>query len=417
VRARKRVGLVRARRAVGLTQEEAAYRLDVDRTTIGRWESGESEPLPWIRPKLANLLGVTLARLEQLLLEVDTQTDPSAAEGGDRRDLDEHRHAVPANPEDQERVALAARHPRRVDAATVGALADVLAATRRVEDRIGSAAVLPGVGTNLALVHSLLADARHPIRDQVGSLAGELHQYQGWLLTQTGCPEQAQAELDAALALGVEFDDPDLASHALFLKSHLAWILDDPQGVIALSRAASRDPRVFVAQHAENAYYEARGWAMLGELTEVHRDLRRADEFAERAVARQAEAPPSLYWCGSGYFTLERGSAWHTLKDARFAERAATEIINGLREMPEAERDSEWATIYHVRAAEAFTTAGQAERAVAHARQALVVCRATCSTRLARALQRAQTQMRNTWPTHAPIRELADDVRLLTGAR
>ncbi|MGH4006839.1 MAG: helix-turn-helix domain-containing protein [Pseudonocardiaceae bacterium] len=59
--------------------------------------------------------------------------------------------SVPADPEDRERVALAARHPRRVDAAMVSALADVLTATRRLEDQIGSAAVLPGIRSNGAL--------------------------------------------------------------------------------------------------------------------------------------------------------------------------------------------------------------------------------------------------------------------------
>jgi hypothetical protein len=133
---------------------------------------------------------------------------------------------VPAGPEDRERVALAARHPRRVDAAAVSALADVLAATRRLEDQIGSIAVLPGVRGNCALARNLLADARPSIRDQVGSLAGELHQYLGWLLAETGHTEQARAEFDAALALGLEIDNPDLTSLALSFKGHLAWMLD-----------------------------------------------------------------------------------------------------------------------------------------------------------------------------------------------
>lgn len=324
---------------------------------------------------------------------------------------------APANPEDRERVALAARCPRRVDAATVCALADVLAATRRLEDRIGSAAVLPGIRSNRALACSLLADARPPIRDQVGSLAGELHQYLGWLLVETGHPEQARAEYDAALALGVEIDDPGLTSLALSYKGHLAWILDDPRGVIALSRGARRDRRVFVGQHAYNAYQEARGWAMVGELAEVDRTLGHAEELAERAVARQADAPPNMYWYGSGFFTLQRGLTWHTLRDARFAERAATELTNGLRELPEAERHSEWAAFFTVAAAEAFTTAGDAELAIAHARQALAVCRTTRSTHLARLLHRAHTQMHDAWPTHAPVRELGDEIHPLSSAR
>jgi hypothetical protein len=42
--------------------------------------------------------------------------------------------------------------------------------------------------------------------------------------------------------------------------------------------------------------------------------LGRADELAERAVARHAEAPPNMYWYSSGFFTLQRGFTWHTLK-------------------------------------------------------------------------------------------------------
>jgi len=319
--------------------------------------------------------------------------------------------AAPADPEDRERVTLAARQPRRVDAATVGALAEVLAAIRRLEDQVGSAAVLPGVRNHRALACSLLADARGPVRDRVGALAGELHHYLGWLLAETRHFEAAQRELDAALALGVEFDDPDLTSLALSYKGYLAWMLDDSQGAITLSRAAHRDERVFVAQHAYNTYQEARGWAMVGERAEVDRLLGRADELAERAVARQADAPPNMYWYSSGFFTLQRGLTWHTLGDPRVAQRAATELINGLHEMPDAERDSEWAAIFTVAAAEAFTTAGDAELALAHACQALVVCRATRSTRLAGALQRAHTQMRDTWPTHAAVRELGDELR------
>jgi hypothetical protein len=324
---------------------------------------------------------------------------------------------VPADPEDRERVALAARHPRRVDAATVCALADVLATTRRLEDQIGSAAVLPGIRSNRALARSLLADARLPIRDRVAALAGELHQYLGWLLSETGHTEQVRAEFDAALALGVEIDAPDLTSLVLSFKGHLAWMLDDPHGVIALSCGARRDKRVFVAQHAYNAHQEARGWAMAGEPAQVDRILGRADKLAERTVARQADVPPTMYWYGCGFFTLQRGLTWHRLSDPRFAERAAKELTNGVRELPDAERHSEWAAIFTVAVAEALTTAGETERAVAQARQALAVCRATKLTRLARALRRAHTQMRETWPTHPAVRELGDEVRPLSGAR
>lgn len=319
------------------------------------------------------------------------------------------------NPDDRERLALAADHPRRVDGATVSALADVLAATRRLEDSVGSAAVLPGVRRHLALARDLLADAPLPVRDRVGALTGELHQYLGWLLAETGHPQQASAELDAALALGVELDDPDLTSLALSYKGHLAWMHGDARGVIALSGAARRDQRVFVTQHAFNAYQQARGLAMAGDVAEMDRALGRAAELAETAVARQAEAPGGMYWYGAGFFTLQRGLTWHTLRDSRYAGRAAGELTSGLGQLPDAERDSEWVAIFTVAAAEAYADAGDPEWAVEEARRALGVCRATCSTRLAASLRTVHTRLREGWPTVAAVRELGDEVRLLGG--
>lgn len=63
----KRNRLAGRRKALGLTQEALAGLLEVDRTTVARWEHGEASPLPWIRPKLAKTLRVSADRLEELL--------------------------------------------------------------------------------------------------------------------------------------------------------------------------------------------------------------------------------------------------------------------------------------------------------------------------------------------------------------
>ncbi len=63
----KRGRLAQRRKAVGLTQEQLAEQLGVDRTTVVRWERGQTQPLPWLRPKLAKALGVSPDRLEELL--------------------------------------------------------------------------------------------------------------------------------------------------------------------------------------------------------------------------------------------------------------------------------------------------------------------------------------------------------------
>jgi tetratricopeptide (TPR) repeat protein/DNA-binding XRE family transcriptional regulator len=65
--AAKRERLAQRRKALGLTQEDLAGLLGVERSTVVRWERGETEPLPWIRPKLATTLRVSADRLEELL--------------------------------------------------------------------------------------------------------------------------------------------------------------------------------------------------------------------------------------------------------------------------------------------------------------------------------------------------------------
>src|SRR5215472_14261122 len=63
----KRGRLAQRRKAVGLTQEQLAGQLGVERTTVVRWERGQTQPLPWLRPRLAKALGVSAGRIEELL--------------------------------------------------------------------------------------------------------------------------------------------------------------------------------------------------------------------------------------------------------------------------------------------------------------------------------------------------------------
>ncbi len=84
--AAKRGPLAQRRKAVGLTQEQLAGQLGVERTTVVRWERGTTEPLPWLRPKLARALQVPVGQLTELL------SGPAPA------GLDGRRPAVPPVP-------------------------------------------------------------------------------------------------------------------------------------------------------------------------------------------------------------------------------------------------------------------------------------------------------------------------------
>lgn len=99
----RRNELVRRRKLAGYSQERLAYAMDVDRSTVARWEGGDATPLPTFRPKLAGLLNISPMELEEILGDVaanaDHDADPtrpakliisgSRAPGCDERVLDE----------------------------------------------------------------------------------------------------------------------------------------------------------------------------------------------------------------------------------------------------------------------------------------------------------------------------------------
>ena len=128
--------LAQRRKAVGLTQEQLAERLGVERTTVVRWERGETQPLPWLRPKLARALGVSADRVEELL----------AADGG------------PSNPE-----GWAAAVPRQLPAALAdftGRAAELQALTRMLDQagaRAPGTVVISAIGGTAGVGKTALA--------------------------------------------------------------------------------------------------------------------------------------------------------------------------------------------------------------------------------------------------------------------
>jgi tetratricopeptide (TPR) repeat protein/transcriptional regulator with XRE-family HTH domain len=107
----RRQGLADRRKAVGLTQEGLAGRLGVERSTVVRWERGENQPAPWLRPKLAQALAVSADRLEELLAG-GVPAGPAAAVP---------RQLPPATPDFTGRAAELAALTRMLDEATAGA--------------------------------------------------------------------------------------------------------------------------------------------------------------------------------------------------------------------------------------------------------------------------------------------------------
>ncbi|MEV4827732.1 helix-turn-helix domain-containing protein [Micromonospora sp. NPDC049257] len=66
----KRHRLCQRRRALGLSQERLAELLGVERSTVVRWESAETDPQPWHRSRIAAAMRVTLEQLDEMLVDV-----------------------------------------------------------------------------------------------------------------------------------------------------------------------------------------------------------------------------------------------------------------------------------------------------------------------------------------------------------
>ncbi|MGP9019708.1 helix-turn-helix transcriptional regulator [Streptomyces sp. BR1] len=79
------MGLAERRKVLGYSQETFAHALGVDRTTVGRWESGKTEPQPPLRPKIAEVLQVDFAELDALVAQSRSsgqESDPPPLSGG-----------------------------------------------------------------------------------------------------------------------------------------------------------------------------------------------------------------------------------------------------------------------------------------------------------------------------------------------
>jgi tetratricopeptide (TPR) repeat protein/DNA-binding XRE family transcriptional regulator len=213
--AARRRHLAERRKAVGLTQERLAALLGVERTTVVRWERGQTHPQPWLRPMLAEALEVSADRLEELLALGGTAPEPPG------------RAAV----------------PRQLPAAVpnfTGRAAELAALTRMLDDAGGGAAgtvVVSAIGGTAGVGKTALAVhwAHHVApRFPDGQLYVNLRGYD---------PDQPMPATDALAAflasLGTPGQDipPDETSRAALYRS----LLVGKQALIVLDNAATAE--------------------------------------------------------------------------------------------------------------------------------------------------------------------------------
>jgi len=339
----RRRGLASARKAAGYTQESLAAALEVDRTTVIRWEAGDNEPQPYYWPQLTQLLDVSRDELRQLIAgSGDTPTPastvpPAAGEllGVDRPVLDR-------------RVVL------RGAAAAALVLHDAETLRRQLTEAVDHAAMSDaslddweravqryGLATRYRPAASLLAD----LTADFAELCRVLERRRAILVPNRLTRIVAQMAGLMTIPLN-RLDQPVAARHwartaklvaqeAGDNKLH-AWVL--AQQAYAHYYSGNIAEAVYVATHAQEvakqapcsgvaaaAALEARAQALLGRIEETHLALDRAEKAVGHMDA-QALAP-SAFGYDEARLNFHAGNAYTHLRETTSALSAHEQAL------------------------------------------------------------------------------------------
>ena len=287
------------RKSVGLSQERLAEALGVDRSTVARWEAGETEPQPWIRPRLARTLAISADQLAALLATAGT----------------------PGH-EDTDRLRFALEHPDSTDIVTVAAL------RREIDDldeqyvHVPSVTLLAPAGQCLGQVRFLSAHAtRSRIRRELLGLEAQAAILMGqlvWDASQRRDHASARMYLDEAISAASQVRDPVMEGLALLRRAMISLYgesdpvagLSESQAAAEASRRASDVLAGLATLHAAEAH------AMHGDRSSCEQALSAADASFGRLGT--ADAAFELY--SEAQAGRMAGSCYLTLSDSRRAQ-------------------------------------------------------------------------------------------------
>jgi len=319
----KRLRLIQRRKALGYTQEELAGRLGCERTTIIRWERAETEPQPWLRPRLTHALQLTAGELSELLAdvaEVPGQRDGfvlvssvpldfslSAAatvrvmEGFSAHDIASRREFLAdlgiitgtalLRPVRQwaASLALLTGSPPDVGTDEVSELEQAVTLFRRWDaSGVGGLRRKAVVGQLNAVAETL--GERHPagITQRLFQVTAELAQLAGWMAYDQGLCGVAQRYYLLALHACREGACPDLGAKIIGDMTQLSTALGNYEDSLSLVHTAlySLPRHASSLVRSELLGLESRAYAQLGGQEAAH-----AARSAETCVAVYDEAP------------------------------------------------------------------------------------------------------------------------------
>ncbi len=297
--ASRRRRFAQRRKAVGFSQEGLAERLGIDRSTVARWESGDTEPLPWLRPKLGRVLQVSIEQLDELL-----------AEAGEPEALAD------------ERLSHALEHPRSVDLVAVARLRDCVHDLDAGYDRAPSTSLLADAGQCLGQVSFLRTHAATSrVRRELFAVEAEAATLMGqlvWDSSQRRDHATARAYLDQAVNAARQLRDTTAEGLALLRTCFVALYGEKNPGA-GLTLAMQTAETVKGSSHVLTGLavlHAAEAWAMLGRRQDCERALTEAEGIFDRIGATDGAAD---LFSPTQHGRLS-GSCYLFLKDAKRAE-------------------------------------------------------------------------------------------------
>ncbi|MFE7119490.1 helix-turn-helix transcriptional regulator [Streptomyces sp. NPDC057654] len=295
------MGLAGHRKALGYSQEGLAHALGVDRTTVGRWERGETEPQPPLRPELAELLQLDLAELNALLPQPQAVSSESAGapprDHDDSGDLDDMIRreflrliavtgAALALPDD-ETAAL-------VDGAQRGSSTDFL----RINGHLwqvyqlarSKRSVAPVVRDHLATLKDRLKGCRGAEVSELSGAAGDLFQLAGELAFDRNHYSDAAASYNVAASASHGAGAFDLWACALVRQSYIDLYdhrYEDAADVLAAASRVARRGDTQLATRYWVAAVEAEAYAGLKDLSSCERAMDEAEKVLDLSPSGQ----------------------------------------------------------------------------------------------------------------------------------